>query len=148
MDLLSKHDDQRRAGGRKRGIGLVFPFVFCHRRPGTGEVSIVDSEPRCLRRTLTERGKNQEVVQAVPKVLSKCRSVIQEAKLKLSLTEGGKEGKNRLLASTMFLESRIFGTCKHTGIGVTDSVEYLGLDFRKQRRGIMEKNEVCKKSWF
>ena len=35
--------------------------------------------------------KNQDVLQAVLKVASKLKSVLQKAKLKLQLTEGGKE---------------------------------------------------------
>ena len=33
------------------------------------------------------------------------KNVIREAKLKLSLTEGGKKGHNKLIASNNFLES-------------------------------------------
>ena len=51
-----------------------------------------------------DRGTNQEVLEAVPNVVSKLRSVVQEAELKFSLTVGGKEGKNKLTASNNFLE--------------------------------------------
>ena len=56
------------------------------------------------------------------KVVSKLKRVIQEAKLKFSLTEGGKDGKSKLIESNKFEESRIFGLCEDEGIGVADNV--------------------------
>ena len=49
-------------------------------------------------------GKNNEVLQTVPKVVGKLKQVIQTKEQKLSLIEGGKEGKNKLIASNQFLE--------------------------------------------
>ena len=67
-------------------------------------------------------GKNREVLQAVPKVVSKLRSVIQEARLKLPLREGGTQGKGKLFASNEFFESRFSGYVKSKGIGVAETV--------------------------
>ena len=87
---------------------------------------------------------NQEVLQAAPKVVSKLQSVIQEAKLELSLMDGSKEGNSKLLASNNFLESSILGPCEDEGIGVGDSVEYFRIDVRNQTQklGKREKKEV------
>ena len=43
------------------------------------------------------------------KVASKLNSFAQEAKMKLSLTEGGKEGKKQLIATTRVTVQKCFG---------------------------------------
>ena len=53
----------------------------------------------------------QDAMCEVPRratVVSELNSVIQEEKLKLSLTEGGREGKQKLIVPDMFLELRMF----------------------------------------
>ena len=69
---------------------------------------------------------NQEVPRAVPKVVGKLKDEIRETKLQLSLTEEGKEGKSKLIASNMYLKLKLLEWCKDEGIGTFDSVEYLG----------------------
>ena len=57
-------------------------------------------------------GRNQDVLLTVPKVVCKHKNVIQEGMFELSLTEGGEEGKDKLIASNEYLEFGTFGICK------------------------------------
>ena len=88
-------------------------------------------------------------------MVNKLQSVIQEARLKFSLTDGGKEGKVMNIASTGFLES-IFYSRDAEGIGpAADNVEDLRIDFGKsngedggvcvQRIGILKKTKEFRK---
>ena len=74
--------------------------------------------------------KNQDVLQAVPKVVRKRQNVVQEAKLKLPLAEGENEGNSKFIASNKFLESTSVGLCDAVGLCLTDNVECLGIDIR------------------
>ena len=42
-------------------------------------------------------------------------------KIEVSLTEGGKEGKSKLIESNKYFESKICGLCEKGGIGISDS---------------------------
>ena len=53
----------------------------------------------------------------VPKVVCKHYNVIQEGMFELSLKEGGKEGKDKLIASNEYFEFGTFGICKDEGSG-------------------------------
>ena len=85
--------------------------------------------------------------------MSKPKSIIQEAKLKLSLTEEGKSVNRKLVVSRKFLESQMFGLCEADGIILADNVGYLqiwirGIYFRKQfkkarKRKKGEEGSVC-----
>ena len=63
----------------------------------------------------------------------------QEATLKLSLTEGGREGKSKLVASNRYLESECCGMCEEEGTGISDSVDDLGLEIRNQTKMLGKK---------
>ena len=66
---------------------------------------------------------NQEVLRAVPEVVGKLRDEIRKTKLKLSLTEDGKEGKSKIIASNNNLELKPLELCNDEGIGMSDSVD-------------------------
>ena len=60
--------------------------------------------------------KGKDVLQTVPKVANKLKSVVQKAQLKFSLTEVEKHGKRRLIASKKYFASEISGICKDDGL--------------------------------
>ena len=60
------------------------------------------------------------------------RRKFKKTTLKLSLTEGGKEGKSKVTASNIFFESKLLELCKDEGIEIADRVEYSGIDIRNQ----------------
>ena len=53
----------------------------------------------------------------MPKVVGKCKVVIQKEKLKPSSTEGGEEGKIKLIASNTLIESNILSLSDAERIG-------------------------------
>ena len=59
---------------------------------------------------------------------------VGKTKLKLSLTEEGREGKSKVIASSKFLESKLLKLCKDEGIGNSRRVEYLRLDVMNQTK--------------
>ena len=48
------------------------------------------------------------------------------------MTENGKEGKSKMIASCGFLENELSQFSKEEGITFTDSMETLGVDMRKK----------------
>ena len=54
--------------------------------------------------------------------------------LNLSLTEGGNEGNSKVVAPNKYLESKLCGVCVEQGIGISDRVEYLGINIRIQTK--------------
>ena len=61
--------------------------------------------------------------------------------LKLSVTENGKQGKSKMIASCGFLENELSQFSKGGGVTLADSVETLGVDLstRVKRLGAKEK---------
>ena len=90
-----------------------------------------------------------EVLQPVPHVVSQPQSII-----KSSLTGGEKEGKCKLVASKKHHESLIFGMYNEEGIGMSRSLEYLGIclisnqtkKFKKKTRERKEE-DMCAEHW-
>ena len=72
---------------------------------------------------------------------------VERKGLKLSVTENGKEGKSKMIASCGFLEDEQH-QCSEEGVTLADSVETLGVDFktRVKKLGAKEKSEkkMCK----
>ena len=61
----------------------------------------------------------------------------------MSVTEHGKEGKSKMIASCGFLEDELRQCSKEEGVTVADSVETLGVNLRTRvkRLGVQEKRE-------
>ena len=78
-------------------------------------------------------GTNQEVPRAVDET--------RQAKLKLSLTEEGKERKSKLIVTNKCWESGQMETFKDVGIGISDSVKYLGIEISSQRKKLEKKKK-------
>ena len=69
------------------------------------------------------------------------RMKVEEKNLKLSLTEGGKKGKSKVIASSRHLEVKFRDCSKREGVGPADSMETLGVDMRTRTKklGVKEK---------
>ena len=88
-------------------------------------------------------GKNRGVAEMAKKV----KEEVEKKGLKLSVTENGKEGKSKMIASCGFLEDQL-RQCSKEGVTLADSVEMLGVDLRPRvkRSGAKEKarRKKCK----
>ena len=80
------------------------------------------------------------------KVMKKLKEEVEKKGLKLSVTENGKEGKSKMIASCGFLEIELSQFSKEQGVTLADSVETLGVDLRTRvkRLGAKEKSEKKK----
>ena len=89
-------------------------------------------------------GKNREVAEMAKKVMKKLKEEIEKKGLKLSVTENGKEGKSKMIASCGFLEDELRQYSKAEGVTLADSVETLGVDLRTRVKKLeqSEKKEV------
>ena len=57
-----------------------------------------------------------------------------EKGFKLSVTEDGKEGKSKMIASCGFLENELSQFSKEEGVTLADIVETLGVDLRTREK--------------
>ena len=64
------------------------------------------------------------------KVTKKLKEELQKKGLKLSVTEYGKEGKSKMIASCGFLENELSQFSKEEGVTLADSVGTHGVDLR------------------
>ena len=64
--------------------------------------------------------------------------------LKLLITEGGKEGKSKVITSCQYLEER-FQECSKKGVALATSVETLGVDLRTSTKQLVAKEKARKK---
>ena len=86
-------------------------------------------------------GRNKELTGVAEKVKSIGREV-EEKGLKLSITEGGKEGKSKVIASCGYLEEKFQECTKPEGAELATSVETLGVDLRTTKQlGAKEERE-------
>ena len=53
------------------------------------------------------KGRNRESGEMAKKVMKKLKEEVEEKGLKLSVTENGKEGKSKMIASCGFLENEL-----------------------------------------
>ena len=74
-------------------------------------------------------------------VMKKLKEELEKKGLKLSVTENGKEGKSKMIASCGFLEKELSQFRNEEGVTLADSVETLGVDLRTRvkRLGAKEK---------
>ena len=91
--------------------------------------------------------KNGEVAEVGRKVMKKLKEEVEKKGLELSVTENGKEGKNKMIASCGFLENELSHFSKEDGVTLVDSVETLGVDMgtRVKRLGAKEKERTSAK---
>ena len=98
--------------------------------------------------TALVKGRNKEVAEMATKVTEKLKEEVEKKGLKLLVTENGKEGKSKMIASCGFVEKELSQFSKEEGVTLADSVESLGVDLRTRvkRLGVNEKarRKKCK----
>ena len=57
--------------------------------------------------TALPKGKHREVAEKAKKVMKKLKEEVEKKGIKLSVTENGKEGKSKMIASCGFLEDEL-----------------------------------------
>ena len=80
-------------------------------------------------------GRNKEVVEMAEKVTKKLKEEVAKKGLMLSVTENGKEGKSKIIASCGFLEEELRQFSKEEGVTLADSVETLGSENKSKKAG-------------
>ena len=66
--------------------------------------------------TTLVKGRNKDVTEMVKKVMKKLKEEVGEKDVKLSVTEKGKEGKSKMIASCGFLENEPSQFSKEEGV--------------------------------
>ena len=79
------------------------------------------------------------------KVMKKLREEVEKKRLKLSVTENGKEGKRKMIASCGFLEKELSQFSKEEGSNLDDSVETLGVGLRARVKNLGAKEKARRK---
>ena len=79
-----------------------------------------------------ELGKNKELVELAETVLKELEKEAEEEALKLSITEGGKEGKSKVITSCRCLEEKLRECSKRARVVMTERVETLGEDRERE----------------
>ena len=70
---------------------------------------------------------------------------VERKGLKLSVTENGKQGKRKMIASCGFLENELSQFSKEEGVTLADSVETLGVDLRTRVKRLGAKEKARRK---
>ena len=63
----------------------------------------------------------------------------------MSVTENGKEGKSKMIASRGFLEDEVLQCSKEKGVTMADNVETLGVDLRTRVKSLGAKEKARRK---
>ena len=80
--------------------------------------------------TALVKDTQKDVAETAEKVMQKLKEEVEKKGLKLSVTETGKEGKSKMIASCGFLENELSQFSKEEGVTLADSVKTLGVDSR------------------
>lgn len=86
-------------------------------------------------------GRNKELVDMAEKVLRKIKTKVEEKGLRLSIMEGGKEGKRKVTVSCRFLEESFQQRSEEEGTTLATSVETLRVDFRTRIKQLVRKKK-------
>ena len=89
--------------------------------------------------TALVKGRNKEVAEMAKKVMKKKKEEVE-----LSVTEKGREGKSKMIASCG-LENDLGQFSREEGVTLADSVETLGVDFRTRVKRLGAKEKRRKK---
>ena len=74
--------------------------------------------------------KQRKVAEMAKKVMKKLKEEVERKGLKLSVTENGKGGKSKMIASCGFLENELRQCSKEEGVTMADNVGTLSVDLR------------------
>ena len=77
--------------------------------------------------------------------MKKLEEEVEKKGLKLSVTENGKEGKSKMIASCGFLDKELQQCSKEEGVTMADSVETLGVDLRTRVKRLRVKEKTRRK---
>ena len=87
-------------------------------------------------------GRNKKLSKIVEKVPKMMRMEVVEKDVQLSITEGGKEGKSKAIASCRhILKTSVRNTINRKGVGIADSVETSRDDFEDEIKAAMSERE-------
>ena len=90
-------------------------------------------------------GKNKEMAEMAKKVMKKLKEDVRKKGLKLPVTENGKKGKSKMIASCRFFEDGL-RQCSKEGVMMADSVETLGVRLgakeKKRRNKAVQKSHM------
>ena len=95
--------------------------------------------------TALVKGKNKEEAEMAKKVMKKLKEEVEKKGIKLSVTENGKEGKSKMIASCGFLKNELSQFSKEEGVTLADSVETLGVDLRTRVKRLGAKEKARRK---
>ena len=89
--------------------------------------------------------KNREVAEMAQMTMKKFKEEVGRKGLKLSVTENGKEGKSKMIASCRLLEDELLQCSREDGVTVANSMETLGVDLRTRVKGMGAKEKARRK---
>ena len=77
--------------------------------------------------------------------MKKLEEEVEKKGLKLSVTENGKEGKSKMIASCRLLDDERVQCSKEEGVTMANSVETLGVDLRTRVKRLGAKEKARRK---
>ena len=89
------------------------------------------------------KGRNKELAEMAKKVMKKLQEKVEKKGLKLSVTEKGKEGKGKMIASCSFLEEELRQCGKEEGVTLGSRSENKSKKAGSKRES-EEENVQCK----
>ena len=95
--------------------------------------------------TALVKGRNKEGGEMAKKVMKKLKEEVEKKGLKLSVTENGKEGKSKMIASCGFLENELRQFSREEAVTLAESVETLGVDLRTRMKRLGAKEKARRK---
>ena len=102
------------------------------------------AEGLCGRYYSPPNGRNKELVDVAEKVLKKMKTEVEEKGLRFSITEGGKEGKSKVITSCRFWEESFQKRSEEQVVTLATIVETLGVDLRTRTKQLGEKEKSKK----
>ena len=92
--------------------------------------------------------KTKVVAEMAKKVMKKLKEEVERKGLKMSVTEDGKKGKSKMIASCGFLENELRQFSREEGVTLADSVDTLGVDLRTRIKSVgakeIARREKCR----
>ena len=79
------------------------------------------------------------------KVMKILKEEVERKGLELSVTDDGKEGKSKMIASCDFLEDELRQFSREEGVTMADSVDSLGVDLRTRVKKLGAKEKARRK---
>ena len=121
-------------------------FAVAHRVAGCTEEVTNMSPPLELRVFVDDNtAPIEEVAEMAKKVMKKLKEEVEKKGLQLSVTENGKEGKSKMIASCGFLENELRQFSREEGVTLADCVEILAVDLRTIVKSLGAKEKARRK---